>query len=665
MGDPQGKPLDTWGKTSGFMSTFFFLFDTNYLHRLYLNYRLCCLRSSGTSTHSTPSIGVLLSRLLWQRKIFMVSFLRKNKFILTLLISGGIFIICSYAVFAAFEVGNSREFFVDSSFDYNTRTKIVATLKNISANAYFYVEDPFWQELSLAQQSSFLDGLNDIAAQFDEKTYPSLKYVFGSEWNPGIDNDERITILFTQLKKTAGGYFNERDEISSLQEPTSNNREMIYINASQVGNNLVHGLIAHELQHMINWNQKQRLNNVQEDIWLNEMRSEYASTVAGLDSDYVSSNLERRVEDFLFQPSDSLTEWKGDRYDYPSVNLLGHYLAEQFGEDIFSSMIKNNKVGIYSIEQALKEKGYSSTFSQIFNNWAIADYLNDKSIYNGIYGYKNPYLNGNVQISPITYSIVSASVINIAQQVKDWAPYWYRFINKQDASTIAKDLEIEFEGSMGQGSFNVYYVVDYIDQPTVVGKLTLENQSGILKIPDFKTKVDSVTITVSNQFKKSDFQSNESANPFILSAFTTLFDGSVEPPGEELPKPEDYGLKEGDLIRAVGDFDIFIISQRGYKRLFLNPAIFDMYGHLTGGWKAVKTVSPEVRDAFKTSNYYRYVNEDKVYKLEISGEDTGTLYWLNMTGENFLSQGGKPESIFIINRSELDWYPKGEDKTTL
>jgi hypothetical protein len=595
----------------------------------------------------------------------MVSFLRKNKFILTLLISGGIFIICSYAVFAAFEVGNSREFFVDSSFDYNTRTKIVATLKNISANAYFYVEDPFWQELSLAQQSSFLDGLNDIAAQFDEKTYPSLKYVFGSEWNPGIDNDERITILFTQLKKTAGGYFNERDEISSLQEPTSNNREMIYINASQVGNNLVHGLIAHELQHMINWNQKQRLNNVQEDIWLNEMRSEYASTVAGLDSDYVSSNLERRVEDFLFQPSDSLTEWKGDRYDYPSVNLLGHYLAEQFGEDIFSSMIKNNKVGIYSIEQALKEKGYSSTFSQIFNNWAIADYLNDKSIYNGIYGYKNPYLNGNVQISPITYSIVSASVINIAQQVKDWAPYWYRFINKQDASTIAKDLEIEFEGSMGQGSFNVYYVVDYIDQPTVVGKLTLENQSGILKIPDFKTKVDSVTITVSNQFKKSDFQSNESANPFILSAFTTLFDGSVEPPGEELPKPEDYGLKEGDLIRAVGDFDIFIISQRGYKRLFLNPAIFDMYGHLTGGWKAVKTVSPEVRDAFKTSNYYRYVNEDKVYKLEISGEDTGTLYWLNMTGENFLSQGGKPESIFIINRSELDWYPKGEDKTTL
>ena len=50
-----------------------------------------------------------------------------------------------------------------------------------------------------------------------------------------------------------------------------------------------------------------------------------------------------------------------------------------------------------------------------------------------------------------------------------------------------------------------------------------------------------------------------------------------------MAKPEDYGLTEGDLIRAQGDFDIFIINQYGYKRLFLNPTIFNMYGHLNGG----------------------------------------------------------------------------------
>jgi len=137
---------------------------------------------------------------------------------------------------------------------------------------------------------------------------------------------------------------------------------------------------------------------------------------------------------------------------------------------------------------------------------------------------------------------------------------------------------------------------------------------------------------------------------------------SVTP--SQMAKPEDYGLKEGDLIRAQGDFDIFIVNQYGYKRLFLNPAIFNMYGHL-GGWNKVKTVTKATRDAFVTSQYYRYVDSPKVYKLEVTGEDTGILYWLNMTAENFLAQGGKADAVFTINKQELDWYSKGADKTSL
>lgn len=132
----------------------------------------------------------------------------------------------------------------------------------------------------------------------------------------------------------------------------------------------------------------------------------------------------------------------------------------------------------------------------------------------------------------------------------------------------------------------------------------------------------------------------------------------------QMATPEDYGLTEGDLIRAEGDFDIFIINQYGYKRLFLNPVIFEMYGHL-GSWEDVKTVTSETRDAFITSTHYRYVNEDKVYHLEVTGEDTGILQWINMTADDFLSQSGEPRAIFTINKSELDWYPKGLDLTSL
>jgi hypothetical protein len=88
-----------------------------------------------------------------------------------------------------------------------------------------------------------------------------------------------------------------------------------------------------------------------------------------------------------------------------------------------------------------------------------------------------------------------------------------------------------------------------------------------------------------------------------------------------------------------------------------------MYGHL-GGWDAVKIVKPTTRDAFRTSNYYRYSESPKVYEVEVTGGDTGKLHWLNITGEQFLS-GAKPESVFTINKSELNWYPLGTDKTSI
>jgi hypothetical protein len=601
----------------------------------------------------------------------MISLSKKGKFFLTLLISGGLFIsLCSFA--SAFEAGDKDTFYIDPSYDTSGRNQVSATLKNVSEKVYFYIEDEYWSVLSSNDQNSYLVLVNNIAKEFDNTIYPSLHYIFGSEWTPGIDNDERIIILLTDIKATAGGYFNSKDEFKKSEEPTSNEREMLYINATQINNPLMKSFIAHEFQHLIAWNEKERMQGLLDDVWLNEVRSEYAPTAAGYDSVYSGTNLERRIGDFLANPFDSLTEWRGDRFDYPPVNIFGHYLAEQFGEDIFSSMLKNNKVGIYSVEQAIKDKGFNFTFSQVFNNWTIANYLNNSSLSDGRYGYKNPYLRGAINVSPINYSIVSTSVISIAQNIKDWAPYWYRFINKQDAGTIAGDLEIEFEGGVERGNFNVFYIIEYFSRPTLINFLTLSNQKGVLKIPDFKNDIESVTIIVSNQFKKSGFNSNEESNNFVLSVATTIFGEEVPEPQPQsesnpnkLARPEDYGLKEGDLIRAQGDFDIFIINQYGYKRLFLNPTIFNMYGHLTGGWKAVKTVTPQVRDAFVTSDYYRYVDSPKVYYLEVTGGDTGMLHWVNMTSESFLSQGGKPESVFIINKSEFNWYPKGTDKASL
>ena len=90
--------------------------------------------------------------------------------------------------------------------------------------------------------------------------------------------------------------------------------------------------------------------------------------------------------------------------------------------------------------------------------------------------------------------------------------------------------------------------------------------------------------------------------------------------------PSDYGLTEGNTISATGssDPDVYIVNEQGYKRLFLNPAIFNLYGHL-GGFASVKSVSAAARDAFPTSGLFRVDGTEKVYGLETTGEDVASL----------------------------------------
>ncbi|MEK7151190.1 MAG: hypothetical protein AAB784_00545, partial [Patescibacteria group bacterium] len=133
--------------------------------------------------------------------------------------------------------------------------------------------------------------------------------------------------------------------------------------------------------------------------------------------------------------------------------------------------------------------------------------------------------------------------------------------------------------------------------------------------------------------------------------------------------PSDYGLKEGDVVSAAGsdDPDVYIVNEMGYKRLFLNPAIFGFYGHL-GGFAAVKNVSPATRDAFPTSGLFRNceTNDEKVYGVETTGEDVGMLHWVNTTGAQAVADDANFfKKVFCINNNEFNWYAKGSNYTSV
>lgn len=153
----------------------------------------------------------------------------------------------------------------------------------------------------------------------------------------------------------------------------------------------------------------------------------------------------------------------------------------------------------------------------------------------------------------------------------------------------------------------------------------------------------------------------------IVIAASVVINGA--PPAAHAVAPGDFGLREGDVVSAhntAGDPDIYIVNEFGFKRLFVNPEIFNLYGHL--GWNKVRSVSAATRDAFVTSGLFRNceVGASEVYGLEVVSEDVANLRHINITGAQAVAQD--PDffrKVFCINNNEVRLYGTGPAWTSL
>ena len=406
-------------------------------------------------------------------------------------------------------LGQRADFYVDSSYDLTGRSLITASLKKITPQLYFYIEENWW---AFSPQNEIYQALSNLGEEFENKIYPTLTSTFGQEWTPGIDDDQRITVLIHPMKEEAGGYFNSGDEYPKLQVPTSNEREMIYLNANYITDPLVKSLLTHEFLHLITFNQKEKLRGVSEETWLNEARAEYAPTLLGYDDIFEGSNLQRRVKNFLERSHDSLTEWRNEKSDYGVVNLFTQYLVDHYGKEILIDSLHSKKVGIPSSNEALTKNGSDVDFSQIFIDWTIAVLVNDCAL-----GKKYCYLNQNLEDLHVIPSInflpfTGKSVLTLTDTTKDWSGNWYKFVGGKG------NLEFEFEGN-SLVEFKIPYVTrDSFGSSTIEFLSLDENQKGEIFISDFGIKNVSLIIIPSIQNKITDFDNFEPSYQFSWSA---------------------------------------------------------------------------------------------------------------------------------------------------
>jgi putative cell wall-binding protein len=295
---------------------------------------------------------------------------------------------------STYSVGDSKYFWVSNLTD-NSNYQINATLAYSGTKANVWVNN---------NQITDADAVK-LGKEFDNRIYPSVTNNFGTESD--VDHNGKINILcydiqdgFADSGAYVGGYFWAGDLYNTSY---SNQSEIFYMDtypsmglSSTKDVTQAYSTLAHEFQHMVNFNQNVLIEGHQEmDTWLNEGLSMAAEQI------YSGQGLSDRVDYYntssSIQNGHSLLYWddSGDVLSNYSLSYLFlQYIKLQAGQgnQIFKEILKDPNSDYKAIEDVAKK--YISpdmTFGKLMTDFRIALLLKEST---GLYGFKgDPFFN--------------------------------------------------------------------------------------------------------------------------------------------------------------------------------------------------------------------------------------------------------------------------------
>lgn len=346
-----------------------------------------------------------------------------------------------------YKVGDIETFWTKNIVE-NKFEQTKAVLKAIGKHCYVFVE-----EGKSLPESAF----ENVRKSFDENIYPNNTKNFGFEWTPGVDGDERITLLMFDIKDGfngsggfVGGYFFAGDEFLNSQIPPqynikSNEREMFYLDISPSDPTKEHymSIVAHEFQHMIHF-----AHDPKEATWVNEACSQIAPYLCG----FGHAN---QIMSYMKTPDNSLTAWSQEQMlaNYGQVYLWSYYLYNRFlagnngRADFFKKLVDSQQNGIKGYAEALKPLGKS--FSETFARFAVTNFVNDQRL-----GKANEYAYDK-SLGRLLLP-VSETVKNLPATVEGDVLFWSADGIKLDLGNAKAKVEIKLTAPMFQLSYDQY-----------------------------------------------------------------------------------------------------------------------------------------------------------------------------------------------------------------
>jgi hypothetical protein len=290
-----------------------------------------------------------------------------------------------------------REFFIPEKrgrFDSNGKIleTITAVLAKTCENAIIYIDEIYYNAFSS-------NALDYFCEHLDKNIFPRTRFFFGIESD--VDNNNRVVLLFTSFNKsTIKGYFDTSDFLApDKNNPNPFNGEISYIAIAEENlknkilifnpSNIL-GIIAHELQHLINFTNKNITDSnmkhaiIKEHTGINEGLSHLSTSLNGYES--MNNNI---ISDFLYNINSATLNISSAMSDEDNLNgrganyLLVRYLFERKGGASFSfndkTKVETNG-GVEFLQQLVLSpengfdnlaKTFGNTLSNIFFDWAI------------------------------------------------------------------------------------------------------------------------------------------------------------------------------------------------------------------------------------------------------------------------------------------------------
>ncbi len=340
------------------------------------------------------------------------------------------------------QVGDVESFWV-SNLALDKNHVVTAELRYAGPVVLMYVEQGLQQDQAT---------LEETAKTFEEEIYPFTRYLFGSEWQPGVDGDSRITILnVSNQGDSAIGYFSARDSTPKRVNRYSNEREMFYMKIPP-GNPIYLPTLAHEFQHMIHWNEQRG-----SATWFQEGCAKLSEDLNGYGNDSF-------VGIYLRNPDTQLNAWSQDsptsHAHYGAANLFMRYMyAHYTGQQGLAQLVRedaSNNLDAF-VRMAARVRPDITSFSTLFGDWTVANLLNDLAIADGRYTYD---LQAGMRRLPGGLALLSSTVItssvspgNFSDTVAQFGADYLMLPQGPQTITFTGNLTVDLIGTKPKGKY--------------------------------------------------------------------------------------------------------------------------------------------------------------------------------------------------------------------